>query len=340
MQIGIDSFASTQTADGLADITQHPIVMAQLLERIEVADKAGIHFFGVGEHHRADFLDAAPSMILAAAAAKTQQIKLSSAVTVLATADPVRIFQQYATLDLISKGRAEIIAGRGSFSEAFPLFGVDFKDYDAIFEEKLALLVKLRDEPIINWQGQFRQALHNQAVYPRPVQDQLPIWRGIGGSIESCIRAGQLGVPLMIAIIGGNPLSFKRHIDTYRNTYRAAGHDPINCKVGLHLLGYLESNDQAAKDTFYPGYQEVFSKIGRERGWGPITRRYYDQITDFEGALMVGSPEMISKRLKYLDEALGGIDRVSFQMSVAALPHEKLLDATHLIGKSLISKLI
>ena len=340
MQIGIDSFASTQTAQGLADRTQHPLLMTQLLERIEVADQVGIHFFGVGEHHREDYLDAAPSLILAAAAARTQQIKLSSAVTVLATADPVRVFQQYATLDLISKGRAEIIAGRGSFSEAFPLFGVDFKDYDAIFEEKLALLVKLRDEPIVNWEGQFRPALHNQAVYPRPVQDPLPIWRGIGGSIESCVRAGQMGLPLMIAIIGGSPLAFKNHIDTYRKTYAAAGHDPKNCKVGLHLLGYLESNDQAAKDTFYPGYQEVFSKIGRERGWGPITRRYYDQITGFDGALMVGNPENIAQRLGYLNEVLGGIDRVTFQMSVAALAHEQLLDATHLIGKFLIPELI
>ena len=202
------------------------------------------------------------------------------------------------------------------------------------------MLVKLRDEPIVNWRGKFRPALRNQAVYPRPVQGCLPIWRGIGGSIESCIRAGQQGLPLMIAIIGGSPLSFKEHIDTYRKTYVAAGHDPKDCKVGLHLLAYLESNDKAAKDTFFPGYQDLFSKIGKERGWGPITRPYYDQITDFEGALMVGSPEIIAQRLAYLDNELGGIDRVTFQMSVAALPHERLLDAIYAIGNVLIPKLI
>ncbi|MCC5022710.1 MAG: LLM class flavin-dependent oxidoreductase [Candidatus Synoicihabitans palmerolidicus] len=268
MQIGIDSFVATHThplTGATATPTQH---IANLLEEIELADQGGLDVFGIGEHHRAEFLDSAPTVLLAAA--RTTQIRLTSAVTVLSAADPVRVFQEFATLDLISQGRIEMVVGRGSFIEAFPLFGLALDDYDALFLEKLELLLKLRDETEIYWwSGQHRPALTGQGVFPRPLQNPLPVWLGVGGTPQSFVRAGTLGLPLMVAIIGGQPHRFKSLIDLYREAGARAGHAPRTLKVGLHCLGYVADTSAQAADEFFPGYAKAFTDIGRERGWPP-----------------------------------------------------------------------
>ncbi|MEY4171766.1 MAG: hypothetical protein RL485_135, partial [Bacteroidota bacterium] len=284
MELGIDSFASREH-EAPVDALRH------LLERIETADRVGLDVFGVGEHHRAEFLDSAPSVILAAAAAKTQRIKLTSAVTVLSAADPVRVFQQFATLDLISNGRAELVVGRGSFTESFPLFGFDFQDYDALFAEKLDLLLQLRAQERITWSGRFRPALNNQAVYPRPLQPEIPIWLGVGGTPESFVRAGMLGLPLMVAVIGGETHRFRRAVDLYRAAGAQAGHAPEKLKVGLHSLGYVAPTREEAVNDYFPGYAETFTRIGRERGWPPVSRERFDAQNGPTGALLVGDPD-------------------------------------------------
>ena len=263
----------------------------------------------------------------------TNNIRLTSAVSVLSAVDPVRLFQQFATLDLISKGRAEMVVGRGSFSESFPLFGYNFMDYDALFEEKLDLLLQIREKEILSWKGKFRASIANMGIYPRPMQKKIPIWLGIGGSPDSAIRAGRLGLPLMIAIIGGETRRFKRYVDLYKEAGEKAGHDPESLKVGIHSLGYVAENSDKAKDEFFPGYAEVFTKIGRERGWPPVTRAHFDSQTGPTGALLVGSPEEVAEKINAHSEALGGLSRLTFQMNVAALPHQKLLDSITLIGK-------
>jgi probable LLM family oxidoreductase len=340
MEIGIDSFASALSQDVPNSGIENVGAMARLLERIELADQAGLAVFGIGEHHRKEFLDAAPSMILAAAATRTKNIRLTSAVTVLSAADPVRVFQNFATLDLISNGRAEIVAGRGSFVESFPLFGFKLEDYDALFAEKLDLLLKIRDNEKITWAGKFRAPLQNQAIYPRPVQPKLPIWLGVGGTPESFARAGTLGLPLMVAIIGGETHRFRPLIDLYRKAGAAAGHQPGDLKVGLHSLGYVGETTQQANDEFFPGYAQAFTKIGRERGWPPVTRPHYDSQTGPTGALIVGSPNEVAEKILRHSEALGGVSRVTFQMDNAALSQEKLLKSIDLIGKSVIPQII
>jgi probable LLM family oxidoreductase len=307
--------------------------LRHLLERIETADRVGLDVFGVGEHHRAEFLDSAPSVILAAAATKTQRIKLTSAVTVLSAADPVRVFQQFATLDLLSNGRAEMVVGRGSFTESFPLFGFDFGDYDALFAEKLDLLLQLRAEERITWSGRFRPALHNQAVYPRPLQPEIPIWLGVGGTPESFVRAGMLGLPLMVAVIGGETHRFRRAVDLYRAAGAQAGHAPEKLKVGLHSLGYVAPTREEAVNDYFPGYAETFTRIGRERGWPPVSRERFDAQNGPTGALLVGDPDEVGEKILRHAEALGGVDRVTFQMDNAKLPREKLLRSIELIGE-------
>jgi probable LLM family oxidoreductase len=336
MEIGIDSFAAAMFDDTKDTATRNVKVIAQLLERIEHADQAGLDVFGIGEHHRKEFLDSAPTIILAAAAARTRRIRLTSAVTVISAADPVRVFQNFATLDLISNGRAEIVAGRGSFIEAYPLFGYKLEDYDALFAEKLDLLLKIRDNEVVTWSGKFRAPLKNQAIYPRPVQASLPIWLGVGGTPQSFIRAGALGLPLMVAIIGGETHRFRPLIDLYRQTGKKAGHSPDRLKVGLHSIGYIGNTYQEATNDFYPGYAEVFTKIGKERGWPPVTRAQYDAQTGPTGALLIGSPQEVAEKILRHSEALGGISRVTFQMDQAALPQEKLLKSIELIGERLI----
>lgn len=332
MQIGIDSFVSTVT-DPDTGVTLRPDErMANLLEEVEQADRSGLDTFGVGEHHREDFLDSAPSLILAAAAARTSQIRLNSAVTVLSAADPVRVFQQFATLDLLSGGRAELVVGRGSFTEAFPLFGLALDDYDTLFAEKLDLLLRIREHPTVHWSGQHRAPLAGQGVYPRPVQDELPIWVGVGGSPESFVRAGVLGLPLMVAIIGGEPRRFRPLVDLYREAARRAGHAPEDLKVSIHVPGLVADTTDEAADLFYPGYAQMFGRIGRERGFPPVTRAGYDATRGPAGALFIGDPETVAAKIAAVSDALGGLDRVTLQMTNERLAHRAMLRSIELLG--------
>ncbi len=332
MEIGIDSFASAVPGDEKSSME----ALAQLLERIEHADNAGLDIFGIGEHHRKEFLDSAPTMILAAAAARTKRIRLTSAVTVLSAADPVRVFQNFATLDLISQGRAEMVVGRGSFIEAFPLFGFNLNDYDELFSEKLELLLNIRDNETVTWSGKFRAPLKNQAIYPRPLQKPHPIWLGVGGTPESFVRAGTLGLPLMVAIIGGETHRFRPLIDLYREAGEKAGHAPERLTVGLHSLGYVANNSKEAIDDYYPGYAETFTRIGKERGWPPVTKGHFDAQNGPRGALLIGGPEEIAEKILRHSKSLGGISRFTFQMDNAALPHDKLMRSIELIGEKVM----
>jgi probable LLM family oxidoreductase len=336
MQIGVDSFVINSPVQGTGSGISTAERMSNLLEEIESADRAGLDVFGIGEHHRADFADSAPAVILAAAAARTRRIRLTSAVTVLSAHDPVRVFQDFATLDLISNGRAEMIVGRGSFVDAFPLFGLSLKDYDSLFSEKLELLLKIRENPTIQWSGRHRPPLTGQGVYPRPVQKSLPIWLGVGGTPESFIRAGVLGLPLMVAIIGGNPESFRPLVDLYRQAGREAGHAPEKLTVGVHAIGYVAETDEKASNDFAPGYLRSFNEIGKERGWGPTTRSHFDAGAAPRGALLIGDPETVADKIVHYDTTLGGISHMSFQMSVAGLPHNQALKSIELIGSQVM----
>src|SRR2546425_4787404 len=330
MEIGVDSFAATLTETSIA-VSQSD-ALAQLLDRIEFADQAGLDVFGIGEHHRKDFLDSAPALILTAAAIRTKRIRLTSAVTVLSAADPVRLFQEFATLDLISRGRAEMVVGRGSFIEAFPLFGLNLDDYDSLFAEKLDLLLKIRDNEHVHWSGQHRPALTGQAVYPRPLQNPLPIWVGVGGTPESFVRAGAIGLPLMVAIIGGETRRFPPLVDIYREAGRRAGFSPDRLKVGVHSLGYVAATAQQAADDFFPGDARAINTVGKERGWAPMTRAQFDAQLTPNGALLVGTADEVAAKILRHSEALGGISRITFMMNGASLPHLKLMSAIDLIA--------
>jgi probable LLM family oxidoreductase len=332
MQLGIDSFAAAGV-DPVSGTRISPADrLSNLLEEIELADQVGLDVFGVGEHHRKEFLDSAPAVILAAAAARTKRIRLSSAVTVLSAADPVRVFQEFATLDLLSRGRAEIIAGRGSFTEAFPLFGLQLEDYDSLFEEKLELLLRIRAGTEVTWSGKHRPRLTGQSVYPRPLQEPLPIWVGVGGTPNSFARAGLLGLPLMVAIIGGEHRRFRPLIDLYREAGAHAGHDPGKLSVGIHSLGFLGDTTLSAADAFFPGYAHSFTQIGKERGWPPTTRAQFDRLRGPHGALLVGDAESVAEKILAVNEELGGISRLTFQMTVASLPHPKMMRAIEILG--------
>src|SRR6202040_1257045 len=336
MQIGIDSFAAA-ISDPATGLTLSPMErMHHLLEEIELADRVGLEVFGIGEHHRAGFLDSAPVVILSAAAARTENIRLPSAVTVLSASDPVRVFQEFATLDLISRGRAEIVAGRGSFIESYPLFGLRLEDYDSLFAEKLDLLLKIRASTQVHWSGKHRPALTGQGIYPRPLQNPLPIWVGVGGTPASFVRAGMLGLPLMVAIIGGEPRRFRPLIDLYREAGRRAGHSPEKLIVGLHSIGFLGDTTKQAADDFYPGYAHTFTEIGKERGWPPTTRAQFDAVRGPTGALIIGDPERVAEKMLYVNEALGGLTRITFQMGVSALPHQKMLRSIELLGNRVV----
>ncbi|MGA7542115.1 MAG: Atu2307/SP_0267 family LLM class monooxygenase [Nitrososphaeraceae archaeon] len=330
MQIGIDSFAAAHDDASLSVSPSERL--RRLVKQIELADQIGLDVFGVGEHHRREFLDSAPAVILAAAAARTQRIRLTSAVTVLSAADPVRVFQEFATLDLLSQGRTEMVVGRGSSIEAFPLFGLNLEDYDSLFEEKLELLLKIRDNEHVYWSGEYRPTLNGQGVYPRPLQKPLPIWIGVGGTPESFVRAGLLGLPLMVAIIGGETSRFRPLVDLYREAGRRAGHLPDQLKVGVHLLGYVAENTQEAVDDFFPGYAHTMTEIGKERGWPKMTRASFDSQRGPQGALLVGDPDEVVEKIVRQSKALGGISRITFMMNPASLPHAKLMRATQLIG--------
>ena len=330
MQVGIDSFAAFHI-DTKRSISSSERLQ-RLVEQIEYADQIGLDVFGIGEHHRHGFLDSAPAVILGAAATRTKHIRLTSAVTVLSAVDPVRIFQEFATLDLLSGGRAEMVVGRGSFIEAFPLFGLKLDDYDSLFSEKLELLLKIRENEHVNWSGKYRPALTGQGIYPRPLQNPLPIWIGVGGTPESFVRAGILGLPLMVAIIGGQTPSFKPLIDLYREAGKRAGHLPHNLNVGIHSLGYVAESTPEAVDDFFPGYVHSMNEIGKERGWSPITRRDFEAQLGPNGALLIGNPEEVTEKIIRHSQVLGGISRFTFMMNPASLPHEKLMRATELIG--------
>ncbi len=302
-----------------------------LLETIELADQVGLDVFGLGEHHRPDYVSSAPAVILAAAAARTKSIRLSSAVTVLSSDDPVRVFQQFATLDLLSKGRAEIMAGRGSFIESFPLFGYDLHDYNELFSEKLELLLTLREAERISWSGKHRSPLEDQAVYPRPFQNPLPIWIAVGGTPESVARAGTLGLPLALAIIGGMPEQFASLTELYYRTAGRAGHDRSQLGISINSHGYIADDSQQAADEFFPSFQMVMNKIGRERGWPEMTREQFEGSRSLRGANFVGTPDEIIEKILFQHEIFGH-QRFLLQMSIGTMPHDKVMRAIELLG--------
>lgn len=339
MEVGVDSFAAMLPDPVTGRVPPAEERMDNLIEEILTADRAGLDVFGVGEHHRAEFLDSAPAIILAAAASRTASIRLTSAVTVLSAADPVRVFQEFATLDLISRGRAELVVGRGSFGEAYPLFGFRREDYDDLFVEKVELLLKLRAETHPRWEGRFRPPLAGTGVYPRPLQAELPVWIGVGGTPQSFVRAGTLGVPLMVAIIGGEFRRFRPLVDLYREAGRRAGHSPKRLRVGVHAIGFVADTDAAARDALFPGWARMFTEIGRERGWPPVTRSQFDAMCEPGGAFLVGTPGRVRAKIEAAGSALGGIDRVTFQMSSAALEHEAMIRSIELLGREVAASM-
>ena len=330
-EVGIYSFAELTPDPGTGILLSPQQRMANMIESIVLADQVGLDAFGVGEHHRPDFIASAPAMVLAAAAARTKTIRLGSAVTVLSSDDPVRVFQNFATLDLISNGRAEIVAGRGSFIESFPLFGHDLHDYDALFSEKLDLLLKLRASERVTWSGKFRPALDNLAVYPRPVQQPLPVWIGVGGTPESVERAGRLGLPLAVAIIGGIPENFAPLIAFYRESAAAAGHDLATLPVSINSHGFVGDDARQAADDVFPSYVALMNKIGRERGWGPMTRAQFEGSRTLRGANFIGDPAQVIEKILYQHEHFTH-DRFMIQLGVGTLPHAKTMRAIELLG--------
>lgn len=332
MEIGIDSFAAILPDPTTGKLPSATDRMARLLDEVEVADDVGLDIFGVGEHHRAEFLDSSPAIILAAAAARTKTIRLTSAVTVLSAADPVRVFQEFATLDLIAKGRAEIIVGRGSFAEAYPLFGLKVEDYDDLFAEKLDLLLRLRETTNLTWEGRFRPALRGQGVFPRPHQSRLPVWLGVGGTPQSFIRAGMLGLPLMVAIIGGDFERFRPLVDLYRKAGASAGHSPEQLKVGVHAMGFVGETSTQAKEAFFPGWVHLSTKIGLERGWDAPTHQQFDAMASPQGAFLIGDPKTVIDKILNANKTLGGISRITFQMSTASQETAAMIRSIKLLG--------
>jgi probable LLM family oxidoreductase len=324
MEIGVYTFAE------LGDISAEQR-LRNLLEEIELADQVGLDVFGLGEHHRPDFVVSSPAVVLGAAAARTKAIRLSSAVTVLSSDDPVRVFQDFATVDLLSGGRAEIMAGRGSFIESFPLFGYDLDDYDELFAEHLELLLKIREQEHVTWSGRHRPALEDAGVWPRPVQDPLPVWIAVGGTPQSVARAGLLGLPLALAIIGGQPERFAPLIDLYRQAAAQGGHDPAALPVGINSHAYVADSSQRAADEFFPSYAVMMNRIGRERRWPPLTREQFDHGRALHGHLMVGSPEEVVEKILFQHE-LFGHQRFLAQMSVGTLPHAQVMRSIELLG--------
>ena len=332
MQLGIDSFVSTVTDPDTGRDVSPVERVHHLLEEVERADQVGLDTYGIGEHHRPEYLDSAPAVLLAAAAARTERIRLNSAVAVLSASDPVRLFQEYATLDLISKGRIDLVVGRGSFTESFPLFGLDLADYDSLFAEKLELLLRIRERPQVTWSGRHRPALTGQGVYPRPLQDPLPVWVGVGGTPASFVRAGTLGLPLMVAIIGGQPSRFRPLVDLYRQAGLQAGHAPEQLRVGLHCFGFVGDTDRQAADDFYPGWAQMFTKIGRERGFGAPSRAQYDAMCEPDGAFLIGDPATVAEKVLRIHADLDGVARLSLQMTNVRLAHDNLLQGIELLG--------
>lgn len=331
MEIGIYSFGELTPDATTGHLITPQERLRNLLEEIEVADQVGLDVFGVGEHHRPDYLVSSPAVVLAAAAARTSRIKLTSAVTVLSSDDPVRVFQDFATIDLISGGRAEIMAGRGSFIESFPLFGYDLDDYDSLFIEKLELLLQLREDERVTWSGKHRPPIHDRGVYPRPLQDRIPIWIAVGGTPHSVVRAATLGLPIALAIIGGAPERFVPLIDLYRESARRAGHDPDSLPVSINSHGWIADDSARAAAEALPPYLDVMGRIGRERGWPPITRYQFDAERSPRGALLVGDPQEVIDKILFEYELFRN-DRFLIQLTVGTMPHEKVLRAIELLG--------
>jgi probable LLM family oxidoreductase len=331
MEIGLYSFVERTPDPVTGNLVSAGQRLRDLLEEIELADQVGLDVFGVGEHHRPDYLASAPAVVLAAAAARTKRIRLTSAVTVLSSDDPVRVFQAFATLDLLSGGRAEIMAGRGSFIESFPLFGYSLDDYDALFAEKLDLLLALRDQEQVTWSGVHRPSLDGLGVYPRPAQDRLPVWIAVGGTPKSVVRAGTLGLPIALAIIGGQPERFVPFVDLYRESARRAGHDPATLPVSINSHGFIADSSAQAAEEALPPYLDVMGRIGRERGWAPPTRRQFDAERSPRGALLVGNPQEVIDKILFEHE-LFGHQRFLMQMSVGTMAHDKIMRSIELLG--------
>jgi probable LLM family oxidoreductase len=331
MEIGITTFVENTPDPGTGQLLSPQERMANLMEEIELSDQLGLDIYSIGEHHRPDFVVSSPALVLAAAAVKTKNIKLSSAVTVLSSDDPVRVFQDFAHVDLLSKGRAEIMAGRGSFTESFPLFGYDLKDYHSLFAEKLELLIELNKSEKISWKGTHRPSIDNRGVYPRPYQPKLPIWVAVGGTPESVIRAANYGLPMALAIIGGMPERFLPFTNLYRQTYLKAGHDPAKLQLAINSHGYIAEDSQKAADEYYAPYAYLMSKIGRERGWSGMNREHYEMMRSPQGSLLVGSPQQVIDKI-LMEYELFGNTRFLFHISVGTLPHAKVLRAIELLG--------
>lgn len=337
MEIGISTFVETTPDVKTGEVISHAQRIREVVEEIVLADEVGLDVFGVGEHHRKDYAASSPAVVLAAAASQTKRIRLTSAVTVLSSADPVRVFQDFATVDAISNGRAEIMAGRGSFIESFPLFGYDLKDYNELFEEKLELLLKIRESEKVTWRGGHRPAIQNLGVYPRPVQNPLPVWIGSGGNSESVVRAGLLGLPLVLAIIGGRPIQFEPLVRLYKKAAARAGHDVSKLSVASHSHGFVAENTEVAADKFFPPTQQAMNVLGRERGWGPYTRATFDAARSLEGALYVGDPQTVADKIIYLRRNVG-ITRFMLHVPVGTMPHEDVMRAIELLGKEVAPK--
>ncbi|WP_407272096.1 LLM class flavin-dependent oxidoreductase [Radiobacillus sp. PE A8.2] len=337
MEIGISTFVETTPDPKTGKVVSHAQRIREVVEEIVLADKVGLDVFGVGEHHREDFAASAPAVILAAAASQTKRIRLTSAVTVLSSDDPVRVFQDFSTVDAISNGRAEIMAGRGSFIESFPLFGYDLNDYNELFEEKLDLLLKIIASEKVSWQGKHRPAINNMGVYPRPVQDPLPVWIGSGGNQESVVRAGLLGLPLVLAIIGGSPMQFEPLVQLYKRAVDHAGHDISKLTVASHSHGFVADTTEEAAEKFFAPTQQVMNKLGRERGWGPYTKESFDTARSFEGALYVGDADTVAEKIIHLRKHVG-VQRFMLHVPVGSMPHEDVMKAIELLGTKVAPK--
>ncbi len=331
MELGVTTFAETYPDPRSGELLTHGDRLRQVLDEIVLAEEVGLEVYGVGEHHRPDFAASAPAVVLAAAAGRTSRIRLSPAVIILSSADPVRTFQDFATLDLVSSGRAELLVGRGSFIESFPLFGFSLSDYDELFSEKLDLLLAIRDNEKISWSGKFRSPLNDQAIYPRPDQDPLPVWVGVGGTPESIIRAATRGLPVALAIIGGNPDRFAFFADLHRTTLVESGFDPEQVPLAVHAHGYISDDPDKAADEYFPSYAVAMNKIGRERGWGPMTREQFDMMRGPDGSLVFGDVKAVATKIKRMREVLG-IQRFMLHISVGTLPHGQVLRTIELLG--------
>ena len=331
MELGITTFAETYPDPKTGGTISHGERLRQVLDEIVLAEEVGLEVYGVGEHHRPDFASSSPAVVLAAAAGRTTRIRLTPAVVILSSDDPVRVYQDYATLDLVSDGRAELLVGRGSFIESFPLFGYSLADYDELFTEKLDLLLAIRDNERVTWSGKFRSALEDQPIYPRAQQDPLPVWVGVGGSPESIVRAGTRGLPVALAIIGGNPDRFGFFADLHRRTLLESGHDPARAPLAVHAHGYIADTTEQAVNEYYNSYAVAMTQLGRERGWGPMTRAQFEMMRGLEGSLVLGDVETVAKKITRIRDVLG-IDRFMLHISVGTLPHDQVLHAIELLG--------